>query len=444
LARRQLRAFLAPLIVGLCVRWLYVYATADFRLLHDDLGYLMRGEYLAVHHTLMPIIGADHRTHPDAYWPPFFPLVLAVLVKLHSAAVSLWFGSHFRLVIWLRLTMTAINAVSVAGLTFIAHRLWGRRVALATAWIGALYLPWIDVGASLYSESLSIPLVIAMCVAILQYQRTGRSVLMVLAGLLAGLAAMTHGNGVVLIPIAAAAVWGSARHRVRLALLGARPALLGARPALVVLATACAVIAPWTIRNAIEFHAFVPIATSLGNTLAGTYNSRSAHSSPPARWLSPSHRVEYRAIYRRLPVASPAQDGALRRRAFEYIEAHPEYLLTVGVWNIAHLLGFTDLDYSVAGARRERLPVWSVYAQDWSFWVLALLAIIGAFTRRARESSLWLWAVPVSLFVTVIWVGAGSSLYREPADPFLVLLAGCACEVASLRSWRSRRRLNLY
>ena len=238
---------------------------------------------------------------------------------------------------------------------------------------------------------------------------------------------MTHGNAVVLIPIACVAVSGTSARRVR------RLDLRGLRPALVVLAASCAVIAPWTIRNAIELHAFVPIATSLGNTLAGTYNSRSAHGSPPARWLSPSHRPEYRAIYRKLPLASPAQDGALRRRAFQYIEDHPGYLLTVGVWNTAHLAGFTQLEYALADARRERLPAWSVYAQNYAFWALALLAIVGAFTRRAREAPLWLWAVPLGLFVTVIWAGTGSPLYREPADPFLILLAACGCEVALTR-----------
>jgi hypothetical protein len=40
-----------------------------------------------------------------------------------------------------------------------------------------------------------IPLVIATCVATLEYRRTGRWFLLVSAGLLAGLAAMTHGNG---------------------------------------------------------------------------------------------------------------------------------------------------------------------------------------------------------------------------------------------------------
>jgi hypothetical protein len=432
-ARRGLWPFLAPLIVGLGARWLYVYATVDFRLLHDNLGYLVRGQYLAEHHTLMPIIGADHRSYPDAYWPPFFPMVLAALIKAHSLAVILWVGRHVRLVIWLRLEMSTINALSLAGLTLIAFRVWGRRTALVTAWIGALYLPWIDVGASLYSESLLIALVIAMCVATLEYRRTRRRLLLVSAGVLAGLATMTHGNGVVLVPIVCAAVWPGGRLRTR------PVEVRRLWPPLAVLAAAAAVIVPWTVRDAIELHAFVPIATSLGNTLAGTYNSRSARNSPPARWLSPSNRVEYRAIYRRLPISGPAQDRALESRALQYIAHHPGYLLTVGVWNSANLLNLTYLDYSLADARRERLPVWSVYAQKWAFWLLGVLAIVGGFTRRARTAPRWLWAVPILLFLTVVWVGAGSSLYREPVDPFLILLAGCACDVLSLRGWRGHR-----
>lgn len=434
LARRELRPFLAALLVGLGARWLYVYATVDFQLLHDNLGYLLRGQYLAEHHALMPIIGAHHRSYPDAYWPPFYPIVLAVLIKLHSLAAALWVGRHFRLVIWLRLAMSTINALSLAGLTLIAFRLWGRWTALVTAWIGALYLPWIDVGASLYSESLLIPLTIAMCVATLEYRRTGRRLLLVSAGLLAGLATMTHGNGVVLVLIVCAAVWGGGRSRTRHFEL---PRL---RPVLAVIAAAAAVIAPWTVRNAIELRAFVPIATSLGNTLAGTYNSLSAGGSPPARWVSASHRVEYRAIFRRFPISGTAQDAALERRALQYIEDHPRYLLTVGVWNTANLLGFTYLGYSLSDARRQRLPVWSVYAQNWTFWILGVLAIIAVVTRRARGAPRWLWAVPILLFLTVVWVSAGSSLYREPVDPFLILLAGCACDGAALRAWPGRNR----
>jgi hypothetical protein len=434
LARREVRPFLAALVVGLLARWLYVYATVDVRPLHDSLSYLLRGQYLAARHTLMPIIGAHHRSYPDAYWPPFFPIVLAVLIKLHSLAVALSFGRHFRLVIWLRLAMSTINALSLAGLTLIAFRLWGRRTALVTTWIGALYLPWIDVGASMYSESLLIPVVIATCVATLEYRRTGRRLLLVSAGLLAGLATMTHGNGLVLVVIVCAAVWAAGRS-------GTGPfEVRRLRSVLAVIAAAGAVIVPWTVRNAIELHAFVPIATSLGNTVAGTYNSRSARSSPPARWLSASHRVEYRTIFRRFPISGPPQDAALERRALRYIEDHPRYLLTVGVWNTAHLLGFTYLGYSLADARRQRLPVWSVYAQNWAFWILGVLAIIGVVTRRARATPRWLWAVPILLFATVVWVGAGSSLYREPVDPFLILLAGCACGAASLRAWPGRTR----
>jgi hypothetical protein len=209
------------------------------------------------------------------------------------------------------------------------------------------------------------------------------------------------------------------------------------RSVLAVIAAA-AVIAPWTVRNAVELYAFVPVATSLGNTLAGTYNSRSARSSPPARWLSASDRVpgdlskvpDLRARRGRRPGASGAS-----------VHRRPPAVPADG-WCLEHRppprLHLSRL--LARGRRRQRLPVWSVYAQNWAFWILGVLAIIGVVTRRARGAPRWLWAVPILLFLTVVWVGAGSSLYRQPVDPFLILLAGCACDTASLQAWRSRTR----
>jgi hypothetical protein len=427
LSSRELRPFLAALIAGVCARWLYVLTTAHFRPVHDDLGYLLRAQYLASHYALMPIIGPDHRHYADAYWPPLFPAVLAALTKLHAAGVAVGIARPAGLITWLRLAMSTLNAVSLVALTVLAFRLWGRRTALATAWIGALYLPWIDVGASLYSESLSVPLVIALSLATLEYRHTGRRLTLVVAGSLAGLATMTHGNGVVLIPAVCAAVWTAGGRPARSSTAG------GMRRAVAVIAVSGAVIAPWTVRNAIELHAFVPLATSLGNTLAGTYNARSAGNSPPARWLIPSHRVEYRAIYRSHPTPGPAQDAALRDRALRYIEGHPRYLLTAGVWDTANLLGLTYLDHSLTDARREHVPLWSVRAQQGAFWVLGGLAILGCLTQRARQAPRWLWAIPILLFLSVVWVGAASPLYRAPVDPFLIILAACACDAASRR-----------
>jgi hypothetical protein len=70
-----------------------------------------------------------------------------------------------------------------------------------------------------------------------------------------------------------------------------------------------------------------------------------------------------------------------------------------------------------------------------SFWFLCLLAIAGAFTRLARSAPKWIWAVPVLLALTVVVVNVETPRFREPVDPFLILLAaaGLATLTARLR-----------
>jgi hypothetical protein len=61
-----------------------------------------------------------------------------------------------------------------------------------------------------------------------------------------------------------------------------------------------------------------------------------------------------------------------------------------------------------------------------SFWVVALLALAGAFTKLARRAPWWLWLVPVLMWLSVAAVNVETPRFREPVDPFLILLAACA------------------
>jgi hypothetical protein len=58
-------------------------------------------------------------------------------------------------------------------------------------------------------------------------------------------------------------------------------------------------------------------------------------------------------------------------------------------------------------------------------YVVEVLAVAGAFTRRARQATLWFWAIPVVMLATTILV-QGAPRFRLPFDPFLVLLASLA------------------
>ncbi len=92
------------------------------------------------------------------------------------------------------------------------------------------------------------------------------------AGVLTGLATLTHVNGAVIVLPLIAAVW-------------TRPAALSPRalaaPALLVLAAALLTIAPWTIRNAVELHRFIPVTDETGITLRRNLQPRPPPPYPP-------------------------------------------------------------------------------------------------------------------------------------------------------------------
>jgi hypothetical protein len=63
------------------------------------------------------------------------------------------------------------------------------------------------------------------------------------------------------------------------------------------------------------------------------------------------------------------------------------------------------------------------------FWLYALLAVAGAFTRRARAAPLWLWCVPLLMYLGVVFLVVETPRYRTAIDPFIVLLAALPLSV---------------
>jgi len=67
--------------------------------------------------------------------------------------------------------------------------------------------------------------------------------------------------------------------------------------------------------------------------------------------------------------------------------------------------------------------------------------LLGAFTQAARRAPPWLWAMPLFYALTILFINVETPRFREPIDPFLVLLAACA--VAHAAGYlRSRIRLS--
>jgi hypothetical protein len=83
----------------------------------------------------------------------------------------------------------------------------------------------------------------------------------------------------------------------------------------------------------------------------------------------------------------------------------------------------------------------------YAFWVLGLLAVAGAMTERARSAPGALWWCPVLILLSTAFF-QGSTRYRSPADPFIVMLAALGLvgirEVwGRRRGWRTRPHIRL-
>jgi hypothetical protein len=411
----------AVFLVALVVRVGTVAATPGYVLIHDDHDYDRIAWAMASGRGYPPMhVRAHHRVrvYADAYRPPLWPAVLGAVYAVAGHRVTA-----------ARYADALIGALATVALAWMALRLLGRRAMWWAGGIGALYLPLALISGVLVSETLFVLLELVALVLALEARRARRPLpLVAAAGAMVGLAALTRVNGVL----------------VMVAVLGlvALPGRRLAGPA-IALAACALTIAPWTIRNAIELHAFVPISTESGPTLAGTYNLRAMHNrDAPGAWVLVRDTEYARMARRQLPPATV--DASLQRAALRFVRDHPTYPLTVVAHNLRRWLG-------LAGVRRARFeaqtadigPHWADAALPFA-WALAALALIGLVTGAARGTPRAFWLAPALLLVSTLLVNAETPRFRAPLDPFLILLAAAvAARLPSLAYKRSGRWLAL-
>ncbi|HWC85323.1 MAG TPA: glycosyltransferase family 39 protein [Solirubrobacteraceae bacterium] len=419
------RSVVALVLLGaLAVRLALVEATPSYRPVNDARSYGIlaagvdrTGDYPAGS-------GAAGGTRgPTAYFPPAYPYFLA--------AVAL-FDGHRRggpsSVRPARVAQAVLGTVTVGLAGLVALELFGGVVALAALVLAAAYAPWIVLGGTLMAESLLVAFELGALWAALRARRAGARPWgwVVLAGLLAGLATLTHENAAVLLVPLALALW-TGRPR------WSRPALLAP---LAFLATVLLVLAPWTIRNAVVMHRFIPVADEAGFTLAGTYNRLAAADKRiPYHWHF--HSTVTRVQARRL--TEPGLGARLQAAALRYIAHHPVAPLAVLYHNTLRLLDLEGsypwrASYSNIGAGRGLARVGVAW-----FWLMAALALLGAATGAARRAPRWLWLGPLLLYLSVVFVNAETPRFRAPIDSFVLLLASLA--VARLLAGVLRDRL---
>lgn len=421
-ARRPLSSWALPaglVLLALIVRVLVVGLDSSYEPQQDSLDYDRHARSIAAGDGFPDSVYVPDGG-PSALRAPAYPYALGAVYAMSGDSVTVG-----------RLFGACLGALSVLLLFLLATRIWSRRVGLVVALAASVYPPLVGLSSELYSEVLFVFLILGAALVVLRFRESGMLRWAVAAGVLGGLAALTRGPGVIaLLPLA----FGLWMLRPRLSVRALGP------PALALLCS-IVVIAPWTLRNAVEFGRLIPITTSSGFGLAGTYNETSlADEFAPAAWRTPVIVPDLTPLFQASGVDEATLDSTLAEEATSIMGAHPGYVVKASIHNLlrmSYLEGDSVVDYGaevVAPGIGNR----GTGADRISFAILAFFALAGLVAilsaRRPQGPSsgrmspmitagpAYIWLVPLALVIVAAPV-AGLPRYRVPADPFLLILA---------------------
>ena len=301
----ELRWLGAVLVLAAALRIAWVlYAAREPQGLHDPSFYYGYGQGIANG------FGYALPDGPTAYYPAGYPAALAAVYYLvgHTPIPD-------NLVLATGFFQVFLSVATVALVYYLGRRLFTPTVGLLAALWMALFPNLIFHTAAFLTETLFIFLVLAALAVLFSFrwqeERPGWARLLVF-GVLLGLSALVRPISLLLLPLLPIA-W-------LIAGFGWQRALGYSGAVLVVTA---AVIAPWTIRNAVRMDAFVIISTNLGDNLCmGHYAGARGHFALPERCFS---EEEYAGLDR--PAFEVARNNDNIRKAISFALENPRFEL---------------------------------------------------------------------------------------------------------------------
>ena len=406
-SRRELILLGAAIALGLAVRIIYVIATRHYALAGDAPEYDAEGQLIAQGHLFWTSLPYGI-LHAGAWKAPGYP-----------AWVGFWYAliGHHPLAV--RFIQVPLGAITIALTWLLARRLFGTRVAVVAAFLVALYpLAW-QYEELLYPESLATPLTLALLIVIFTMPPSRKRI--VVFGVLLGVTTLVRPTSEFLVAGALVA-WCIE--------LGLRR---GATATAIGVATAVLVVAPWTIRNAIVMHGFVPISMQ-DAAIYGTFNAQAA-SDPLEAYAWRQDPPSVKAVFDpRHPLADVTLRSKLIHEGLSYISAHPTSVLSAFFWNgLSRLWDIRHRSRALAEVPFEgRSRFVSNVGLD-MYLVLLPLALVGLWRARRRRALVW-GVLALALAASVVFTVDSGTRYRAPIEPLIVVLACAGVMGANRRS----------
>ena len=410
------------LVVALGVRVAAIAGTHDYKPFGDAADYDRHAAVLTFAQSYPQTRLAAPGT-ATAFRPPAYPYVLA---GVYGSTTSRWTGG--------RLVGAALGTLAIALLFLIAYVLWGRPVALWSAGFGAVFPPLVLLSTGLLAENLFLPVMLAAIACTIMARRSRHKLRWAFAaGALCGLAALTRGNGLLLLAPVALGLVSVRRGWSARTFLAPGLAALGA----------LLVLTPWTVRNGDAFGRFLPMGTEAGFTVAGTYNDV---ADSPDKFQGLARNLTDVPDYRPL-LGQPGVDEAelssdLGQKGFRYLRHNLGYFATVVGLNTLRAFDAGKGHTFRSGQHWDEMGV----PDGWRWWLrwsayaalgLALAGLVVLWRGGVRGPG-FVWWAPVVVFLGSLWV-VGGPRYRAPLDPFIALLAGMALAAVWARRRAPRR-----
>lgn len=355
--------------------------------------------------------------HPfrTAYYPPGYPYFLGWFQRLLVAL-----GLEDRTVVATGIVQAVLGAVAVVAVVVIGRRLGGRSVGLAAGAVLACWPNLVVYAGLLLSETLFVTAFAVGLAGVLTMDDGGRRHWWRAAagagGL--GLAALVRPQVLLAVP-ALALGWTLAR-------VGWREVL---RRTAVPVAGVVLLAAPWALRNASVFGAFVPFSTNGGDNLCVGF-----HPGARGGFSIPDY-CDTGDFYTKGPASELRRDRDARARAVRFVRTHPGALPLLSLRKLA-ITYRTDTDglFAAVSFGKDQFlgglfgPLKVVVGTGWT--VVVVTALVGAVAagraarrRRSDPTAACLLLVTLAgLVVPVLFFG--DPRFKVAVAPCLATLAG--------------------
>jgi len=342
-------------------------------------------------------------TGPTAFIAPGYPTIVA--------AVFLIFGgfSHTSVVVLIAMNI-GFTLCTIGLMMHIARKVFDERTAVLAGAFWALSLPLFWMPEIFWESALSECAVIGMIALALHYRDAPTRGHWVLFGSLAAVVALINPALLPsLLAILGWLAWQTRRTSRTAPLLGMLALTL--------------VFAPWPIRNAVRFHAFIPLRSTVGFEM--WMGNRPGANGRLDESIFPSlNRHELDSYLAQGEVAYTSGKNAL---AWQYIRANPGVFVRMTarrVWRF--WAGTGNIDTTHTCETHALLTT-----------VFGFTGLVLAYRRRMRDFAV-LMALPLVLFPIPYYITHAEFRYRLNIDPVLTVLAAYA--VTQIFAALSRRR----